>query len=119
MWGSTKKYIHCKQRLSLEEHQMFIMTKQKLIIYLDILLMDKLATDYLELQMKSEAVKSKLADVLAAWVEHLWRWEMIPKEQGMNEPWLLHSQNQGSTNTSVSITRIPPIVFRSKKKLSH
>jgi len=42
------------------------MTKQKLIIYLDILLMDKLATDYLELQMKSEAVKSKLADVLAA-----------------------------------------------------
>lgn len=47
--------------------------------------MDKLAIDNLELKMKSEAVKSKAADVSAAWVEHPWRWEMIPKEQGVNE----------------------------------
>lgn len=44
---------------------MFTMTKGKLIIYPD-LLMDKLAIDNLELKMKSEAVKSKAADVSAA-----------------------------------------------------
>lgn len=45
---------------------MFIVTKGKLIVYPDNLLMDKLAIDNLELKMKSEAVKSKAADVSAA-----------------------------------------------------
>lgn len=45
---------------------MFIMTKGKLIIHPDNLLTDKLATEHLELKMKSEAVKSKAADVSAA-----------------------------------------------------
>lgn len=47
---------------------MFIMTEGKVIIYPENLPMDKLATDNLELKMKSEAVKSKAADVSA--VEH-------------------------------------------------
>lgn len=43
--------------------------------------MDKLATNNLELKIKSEAVKLKAANA----PEHPWRWEMIPKEQGVNE----------------------------------
>lgn len=84
--------------------------------------MDKLAIDNLELKMKSEAVKSKAADVSAAWVEHPWRWEMIPKEQGVNEleVQLLHPQNQGSINVCTSITCFPPLtVFWSEKKLTY
>lgn len=67
MRRSTKKYIHCKQEVESGGTLDVIMTKRKLIIYLDISLMDELATDYLELQMKSEAVIPKSADVLAAW----------------------------------------------------
>lgn len=47
--------------------------------------MDKIAIDNLELKIKSKAVKSKAVNVPAAWVEHPWRWEMIPREQGVNE----------------------------------
>lgn len=97
---------------------MFIITKGKLIIHPDNLLMDKLAIDNLELKMKSEAVKSKAAGVSAAWVEHPWRWEMISKEQGVNELWLLHPQNRGLINVSASTTRFPPTVLRRKRSLA-
>lgn len=66
MRDSNKKRIHCKQEVEFGGTSNVHHDKRKLIVYPDSLLMDKFAIDNLELKMKSEAVKSKATDVLAA-----------------------------------------------------